>query len=257
MVHIRSRETVEAALKLSDQGVSDRENAAVHGVAVKTIRRWRRLYQRRGLPRGGGYESPCPRCDNAKLDEDAYAHLLGWYLGDGHIAAGRRGVFVLSISNDPKYPRLNEEIAATMRRVKPTASPCMRAGAAIRVEARWTHWPCLFPQHGAGRKHQRPIVLEPWQTAIVAEHPWPLLRGLFHSDGCRVTNWTERIVDGERKRYEYGRYMFSNKSEDILAIAGGALDRVGVGWRRPRVDLIAVSRRAAVALMDEFVGPKS
>ena len=24
------------------------------------------------------------------------------------------------------------------------------------------HWPCLFPQHGPGRKHGRPIVLEEW-----------------------------------------------------------------------------------------------
>lgn len=146
----------------------------MHGVAVKTIRRWRRLYQRRGLPRGGAYESPCPRCDGADLDLAAYAHLLGWYLGDGHIAAGRRGVFVLSISNDPKYPDLNEQIAESMRLVKPTASPCMRSGRAIRVESRWKHWPCLFPQHGPGRKHERSIVFEDWQRDIVAEHPGPL-----------------------------------------------------------------------------------
>ena len=54
----------------------------------------------------------------------------------------------------------------------------------------WKHWPCLFPQHGPGRKHERSIVLEPWQRAIVDAHPGPLLRGLFHSDGFRVTNWT-------------------------------------------------------------------
>lgn len=29
------------------------------------------------------------------------------------------------------------------------------------------HWPCLFPQHGPGRKHHRRIALEPWQEAIV------------------------------------------------------------------------------------------
>lgn len=31
------------------------------------------------------------------------------------------------------------------------------------------HWPCLFPQHGPGRKHHRRIALEPWQEAIVKE----------------------------------------------------------------------------------------
>jgi hypothetical protein len=257
MGHIRSQETVDSALRLSDLGVTDRENAAVHGVAIKTIRRWRRLYQRRGLPRGGTYLSRCPRCDGADLDRAGYALLLGWYLGDGHIAAARRGVFVLSISNDPKYPNLNSEIAETMRLVKPTASPCMRAGNAIRVESRWKHWPCLFPQHGPGRKHTRPIVLEDWQREIVAEHPGQLLRGLFHSDGCRITNWTERTVAGERKRYEYPRYMFSNESEDIIGILTDALDLLGIAWRRPRRNLIAVSRKEAVAALDTFVGPKS
>ncbi len=72
--------------------------------------------------------TPCPRCDGAELDEAAYALLLGWYLGDGHIARARRGVFTLQIANDQKYPELNQEIAATIKRVKPTASPCLRGG---------------------------------------------------------------------------------------------------------------------------------
>jgi hypothetical protein len=111
MGHIRSQDTVDSALRLSDLGITDRENALIHGDAIKTIRRWRRLYQRRGLPRGAAFQgTPCPRCDGAYLDEAAYAHLLGWYLGDGHIADARRGVYVLSISNDPKYPDLNDEI---------------------------------------------------------------------------------------------------------------------------------------------------
>src|SRR3954451_19828728 len=129
MPHFRSQETVDSALRMSDEGVSDRVNAEIHGVAIKTIRRWRRLYQRRGLPRGTGFQgTPCPRCDGAELDEAAYALLLGWYLGDGHIATARRGVFCLQIANDQKYPELNQEIAATIRLVKPTASPCLRNG---------------------------------------------------------------------------------------------------------------------------------
>jgi hypothetical protein len=32
----------------------DRDNAAMHRVAVKTVRRWRRLYQRQGKARGAG-----------------------------------------------------------------------------------------------------------------------------------------------------------------------------------------------------------
>jgi hypothetical protein len=33
----------------------------------------------------------------------------------------------------------------------------------VRIETGWTRWPEVFPQHGRGRKHERPIVLEPWQ----------------------------------------------------------------------------------------------
>ncbi|MEU4601518.1 hypothetical protein AB0F43_00935 [Kribbella sp. NPDC023972] len=102
-------------------------------------------------------------------------------------------MFTLQIANDQKYPELNQEIAATIKVVKPNASPCLRGGStAIRIEARWKHWPCVFPQHGAGRKRLRKIELEPWQLEIVAKYPERLLRGLFHSDGCRLVNWASR-----------------------------------------------------------------
>lgn len=190
------------------------------------------------------------------MDEAAYALLLGWYLGDGHIAKARRGVFTLQIANDRKYPDLNDEIGATVRLVKPTASPCFRKGQGmIRIEARWKHWPCLFPQHGPGLKHLRKIELEPWQQEIVAKYPEQLLRGLFHSDGSRFVNWASK--PGTDKRYYYVRYMFSNESEDIRNILTEALDLLGIPWRQPRRNAIAVSRREAVAVLDTFVGPKS
>jgi hypothetical protein len=39
-------------------------------------------------------------------------------------------------------------------------------------------------------RHTRTIALEDWQQEIVDDHPGPFLRGLIHSDGCRMTNWT-------------------------------------------------------------------
>ncbi len=47
-----------------------------------------------------------------------------------------------------------------------------------------THWPCLLPQAGPGRKHERRIALDPWQDQVVRAHPGDFVRGLFHSDGC-------------------------------------------------------------------------
>ena len=129
---------------------------------------------------------------------------------------------------------------------------------ATRIEVRWKHWPCLFPQHGPGRKHLRKIELAEWQREIVAKYPEQLLRGLFHSDGCRFVNWATRpIKGGEIRRYEYIRYMFSNESADIIGILTAALDLLGIPWRRPRRNMVAVSRKEGVAALDRFVGPKS
>lgn len=258
MTHIRPIATVQSALRASDAGVPDAENAALHGVALKTIRRWRREYQRRGKLRGGKANSvPCPRCDGALLDEQAYAELLGWYLGDGHISAHRRGIFGLHVFNDVQYQDLNQHIIVLMRRVKPGGSPSTRLTSCIVITCWWKHWPCLFPQHGPGRKHERTLELTDWQRAIVNKHPADFLRGLFHSDGCRVNNWTTRLVAGETKRYDYPRWQFVNESADIMRWCGEALDLVGIAWRQTNRRTLSVSRREAVAELDRLIGPKS
>jgi hypothetical protein len=227
-------------------------------VAVKTIRRWRRLYQRRGQPRGQGHLAPpCPRCDGAPFDGRAYAELLGWYLGDGYISSGRRGVFNLHVVNDATYTGLNAHLLDLMAAVKPNGRPHTRqVPGAVVTTVSWKHWPCLFPQHGPGRKHERPIVLEPWQQEVTTEFPADLLRGLFHSDGCRVDNWATRMVGGQRRRYDYPRWQFVNASEDILGVCTWALDLVDVAWRRSGPRTVSVSRREAVAALDEMIGPK-
>lgn len=258
MGHIRSNDVVASALRDSDAGMRDAENAAKHGVAVKTVRRWRRIYQRRGLPRGQAYPSvPCPRCDGAELDEAAYAELFGWYLGDGHIVLAPRGVYTLSIKNDIAYPRLNRHIGELMARVKPGRRPNTRMGpGCVITQMGWKHWPCLFPQHGPGRKHQRVLGMTDWQWRVVERHPADFLRGLFHSDGNRGTNWTTRMVAGAMKRYEYPRWQFTNYSIEIMLWCTATLDALRVDWRPMAHHRIAVSRREAVARLDELIGLK-
>ncbi len=95
-----------------------------------------------------------------------------------------------------------------------------------------------------------------WQQTIVDSHPWEFIRGLVHSDGCRITNWTEKVIAGERKRYEYPRYFFTNLSADIRRLYTDTLDKVGVAWKQPNAKNISVARKASVALMDAHVGPK-
>ena len=114
------------------------------------------------------------------------------------------------------------------------------------------HWPCLLPQHGPGVKHERPIVLEPWQREILDLYPWRFLRGLIHSDGCRSTN----TIHHPKKTYRYPRYNFTNHSDDIRDLFCEYCDRVDVEWRRMNRWTISVARRGSVALMDRHIGPK-
>jgi hypothetical protein len=111
----------------------------------------------------------------------------------------------------------------------------------------------LFPQHGAGMKHLRPIRLERWQQEIVRAEPERFLRGLIHSDGCRFTN----RVKYKDKTYEYPRYNFTNASDDIRGLFTASCDELGIQWRVMTPRDISVARRDPVAKLDEFVGPKN
>jgi hypothetical protein len=150
------------------------------------------------------------------------------------------------------------ECDAAMRAVFPDNSVCrVRRAGCSNLKVYSKHLACLFSQHGLGKKHERKITLAAWQQEVVDRYPWQFVRGLIHSDGCRNMNWTTRIVNGERKRYEYPRYFFTNVSDDIRQLC---TDKLGVEWkhctRNGRPYSISVARRASVVLMDAHVGPK-
>jgi hypothetical protein len=174
------------------------------------------------------------------------------YLGDGYLATQARGVYRLRITLDQRYPGIIEECETAMRAVLPNRVGRAPRVGCVDVGSSSKHWPCLFPQHGPGPKHLRPIMLEPWQQAIVDEHPDRFLRGLIHSDGCRHTN--SAIVRG--KRYLYPRYEFRNASDDLHRLFQAACDRYGVRWTRPKARTTSVARAADVARLDLAVGPK-
>jgi hypothetical protein len=106
-----------------------------------------------------------------------------------------------------------------------------------------------FPQHGPGKKHERPIVLTDWQQDAVARQPELLLRGLLQSDGCRFQNTG-------RCGWSNPRYSFTNVSEDIKRIFCSACELLRLHWTSSGEKTIYVSRKADVALLDLFVGPK-
>jgi hypothetical protein len=191
----------------------------------------------------------------AHADEPSYAYLLGQYLGDGTIVRVGRSER-LEVSTTATWPGIRAEVLAAVEAVmgRPANTRAERRGV-VYVVSYSKHWPCLFPQHGPGRKHRRVIRLERWQELIALDHhPGRLLRGLIHSDGWRGTNSVHR--PGRAAPYTYARYSFENRSDDIRAIFTGACDRLGIAWRPSGRWTIYVSRKDAVERLDQHVGPK-
>jgi hypothetical protein len=120
-------------------------------------------------------------------------------------------------------------------------------GTWVEVYCYSKSWPCLFPQHGPGKKHQRRIVLTDWQTTPADRWPEQLARGLIHS----------------------GRVPLSEQRRELVMAAL----QLHAGVRQHPVDLVRrvqparvhrtkarttiyVSRKADVAVLDGFIGRK-
>lgn len=209
------------------------------------------------------YQIPClmphsrSSCGYLAGREAAYVYLLGLYLGDGCISRLSR-TYLLRISQDTRYPGLIEACAEAIEAVSQHRAGTVRKRdeACVDVYAMWNHWPCVFPQHGKGPKHLRPIVLAPWQRALVEQHPRQLIRGLIHSDGCRCVNRIHRPLKDGPRTYEYVRYFFTNMSADIRGLFTWACGLAGIECRPNTEHDISIAKRESVQLLDEFVGPK-
>jgi hypothetical protein len=156
----------------------------------------------------------------------------------------------LRIACCDRYPLLIEECRRTMEEVRngrrlPGLVPAV---GCVQVSSYWKHWPCLFPQHGPGRKHLRSIHLSAWQQRIAAEYPALLMRGLIHSDGWRGAN----TVNGKN----YPRYQFTNYSADIRDIFCRACNAFGIRWRRMNQNTVSIAKAIDVAKLDGVIGPK-
>jgi hypothetical protein len=260
-------EAIREVLSLRAEGLGARRIAARTGLPVSTVRDW--LAGK--LPRSAGWVAPsCDRCGAPHEVEslpDSYLYLLGLYLGDGTISRHRRDVYRLRIFLDLRYPGIIGEceraIASVARanevnRLERYSNYVSRETPSnVEVSCFSKSWPCLFPQHGAGKKHTRRIWLAGWQQRLAESAPEPLLRGLIHSDGCRALN-----TRGRRDTWSAPRYSFKNLSTDITSIFCTACERAGLHWTgafpadETKGVTIYVSRKADVARMDEFIGPK-
>jgi hypothetical protein len=250
---MRRPQDVHQVQRLAAEGLNNCAIARATGIPRTTVRDW--LAGRIPGERFGG--AACATCghaehDHSRLAADEYAYLLAMYLGDGCIATTAKGVHRLRIACDMKYPGIILEVSIAMLEVMPTS----RVGTQWRLGGGWgaevysysKAWVCLFPQHGPGPKHERKIALEPWQQEIVESQPEQFIRGLIHSDGCRVRN----RVNGK----DYTRYFFCQVSEDIKGLFCSSLDQLGIHYTRNDHKNVSIARRPDVARLDEFVGAK-
>jgi hypothetical protein len=189
--------------------------------------------------------------DPRSLPNAEYSYLFGLYLGDGTISRGPKGVYRLRIVNDARYPKITAECVAAMRAVMPRNRVHVQKlpFRAVEIHCYSKGWPLLFPQHGPGRKHERKIELAPWQKEVVDRFPREFLRGLIHSDGCRVLN----RVNGK----DYPRYFFTQVSDDIRGIFCRTCRLLEIHYSQNNWKTISIARSGSVARLDEFIGPKA
>jgi hypothetical protein len=222
-------------MRLVESGLNDCEVSRRLGIARSTVRDWRRpTYVSR---REWAMEN-CPRCWEAvrpmRFKPADYSELLALYLGDGYISNHAR-TQRLRIALDTKYPGIIADCKSLLERCFPTnpvGEVTAHGGTMVFVSLYSRHLACLFPQHGAGLKHQRRLILEPWQAR------------------------------NRTGAYEYLSYQFSNMSADLIRLFVEACTRVGVTTRvnqsrRTGIWDVRINRRGSVALMEEHVGLKS
>lgn len=245
---MRSREQYDAVHALITKILNDCEIARLTGIPRKTVWEWRRRqgdrYHARPGSSGCGVSHDC-----ALMPAAPYAYLLGLHLGNGCISRSPRS-YSLRITCDKRYPAIIQRCCDAIDALFPRqrAGVYRRPTGCADVYLHSNHWPCLFPQHGPGRKHHRKIALEPWQQEIVERETEEFVLGLIHSDGCRAVANDRGVMSV--------RYHFSNRSEDIIGLFTGALDLLGMPWRRSTKYIVSVYRKAATVRMDEFIGPK-
>src|SRR3954453_17052224 len=239
---MRSEAEIRRVLELASEGHTASHIAQLTGVPGRTVRGW--LADRPPRAR--------PPFDPADLPPASYAYAFGMYLGDGCLLRHPRGVWRLEISLDLRYPGIVDSCAHAVADVMPYNDVAIVTdhgkGAFAIVRCYSKAWPSLFPQPGPGPKHTRSIVLEPWQERIVDEQPERFVRGRPPSDGCRVLN---RV-----NAKDYPPYHFTQVSDDIRRLFCRSLRQLGIEYTWNDARNVSIARRASVARLDEFVGPK-
>ena len=239
-------------------------NAAKHGVASQDDPP---LAARVPAPRQAARSAHPARCCPLRRRDPstpgAYAELLGLVPRRRlHLSSDREASTRCASMRRASIVRDHRRGRSTCMRscqARAQVASCPRSGVRRCPRRTGSTGRACFRSMGRGASTSGRSCWRAWQQRDRRRaHPEPLLRGLFHSDGCRITNWTVRRLKAGPKRYEYPRYLFSNESADIIGICADALRprSACTGPCRDR-NLLSVARDADVARLDTFIGPKS
>jgi len=160
---MKSADTMRRAFDLSAGGSTPRAIAEDLGVSPSSVRRWLARGPAAITPARVLNEDDCPGgCGRRGGAGAGYSYLLGQYLGDGWIGSNwPRGVHRLEIACCADYPGIIAEVEQAIGAVAPLNAVGHRRKPGIALVSSYSkHWPCLFPQHGPGKKHERPIILD-------------------------------------------------------------------------------------------------
>jgi hypothetical protein len=174
--------------------------------------------------RSGRVRAVATRRTTVEGCRSSYAYLLGMHLGDGSIDRLPR-TWRLTIALDMGWPGIMHECEGAMQAVLSANrvrlyQPDSRSRCVVAA-VHSNQLICLFPQHGSGAKHLRPIELVGWQREVV--HP---------------------------------RYNFTNASGDIRGLFTMTCDLLAIEWRQMNARNISIARHDSVVRVDSFVGPK-
>lgn len=94
--------------------------------------------------------------------------------------------------------------------------------------------------------------------ALTHREPEAFIRGLIHSDGCRVENRVRtQLPSGRVAEYHYDRYFFRNLSADIRQTFIEHCDLLGIRVTQPNPRNLSIWHRDSVAILEQIVGPKT
>lgn len=259
---MRTLEERTTVKELHSQGKNNSEISRITGISRRTVSD---IVNDRFTKMTGKIGEPFNPIKFTEEQQKAYSYILGQYLGDGHIVLTKKNVYRLMITSDIKYPNIIQEVKDKLSIILPNNSTSLAFRKSngiincVNVKVYSKQLKDIFPQHGEGPKHLRPIKLESWQQDIVNKFPKDFLRGLIHSDGSRYV--------AKQGKYEQIRYCFTNASTDIIALYCAALERIGITYSLSKKAIrdkmkhhsynVFVQRKTYVEFLESFIGPKS